>query len=192
MCFSATASFVTAGIVTAVGAAALCRVKDARDLPLAATPVLFGVQQSIEGWLWLNLPVAPDSSTSAGLTLLYLLFAEVFWPVYAPIAVWLVEPSERRRQLVVVCLAVGVAVGAYLLWPLLTRPHGAAILHGHIVYVTGSRQPDSVGLAYLAATGLPLILSSQRTLVALGAVILYHFEQSRRLSASLAVSRRGD
>ena len=147
MCFSAAASFVTAGAVGAIGAAALSRVKDLRELALAVTPVLFGLQQAIEGWQWLTLPLAPESSTSTGLTVLYLFFAEVFWPLYAPIAVWLVEPSERRRQFMVVCLVVGVGVGSYLLLPLLTQPHSASIVEGHIVYVTENRHSEAVGLS---------------------------------------------
>jgi hypothetical protein len=59
MCFSAAASFVTAGVTGAIGAVALTRVNEPRELPLAATPILFALQQSIEGLLWLNLPIAP-------------------------------------------------------------------------------------------------------------------------------------
>lgn len=172
MCFSAPASFVTAGITGAIGIVALTRANELRELPLAVTPLLFAIQQGVEGLLWLNLPLAPDGSFSRALTLFYLFFAEVFWPVYAPIAVWLIEPIERRRILMVVCLGVGTGVGAYLLWSVLVHPHLATILDGHIVYMTEYRQSDAVGIAYLAATGLPLLLSSQRTVVVLGAIIL--------------------
>jgi hypothetical protein len=172
MCFSATASFVTAGVTAVVGIVSLSKINEPRELPLAATPLLFTLQQCIEGLLWLDLPLAPYGSISTGLTFLFLFFAEVFWPVFAPIAVFLIEPSERRRHLMLLWLAVGVSVGGYLLWSILSRPHGAAILEGHIVYVTEYRHSDAVGIAYLAATSLPLLLSSQRTIVALGAVIL--------------------
>jgi len=50
-------------------------------MPLAVTPILFGVQQLTEGLLWLHLPTAPDGPGAANLTLLFLLFAQVFWPV---------------------------------------------------------------------------------------------------------------
>ena len=146
MCFSAPASFVTAGITGAIGIVALTRVSARREVPLAATPLLFALQQSIEGLLWLNLPLAPDGSLSTMLTFLYLFFAEAFWPLYVPIAVWLIEPSERRRLLMVVCLGVGAGVGAYLLWGIFRQPHLATILGGHIVYGTGYRQPDLSGL----------------------------------------------
>jgi len=172
MCFSAPASFVTAGITGAIGIVALTRVSEPRELPLAATPLLFALQQGVEGLLWLNLPLAQDGFLPTALTFLYLFFAEAFWPLYAPIAVWLIEPSERRRLLMVVCLGIGAGVGAYLLWWILGHPLLATIVDGHIVYGTGYRQPDSVGIAYLAATGLPLLLSSQRTVVVLGAIVL--------------------
>ncbi len=42
----------------------------------------------------------------------------------------------------------------------------------HIVYVTEYRYSDAIGVAYLAATGLPLLMSSQRTVVVLGAIVL--------------------
>ena len=96
----------------------------------------------------------------------------MLWPVYAPATVLLIEPDERRRQLMLICLAAGVAVAAYLLWSIVSRPHGARILDEHIVYVTEYRHSDLVALAYLAATGVSLVLSSQRTVLVLGAIIL--------------------
>lgn len=172
MCFSPLASFITAGVTGTIGIVAVTRVSEPRELPLAAAPILFAVQQSIEGLLWLTLPSAPDGAVAHGLTLLFLFFAEVFWPVYAPLTVLLIEPDERRRRLICLCLAIGAVTAAYLLWTILSRDPTALIVDGHIVY--GPKAPPSVALAlgYLAATGLPLILSSRRTIVALGTIIL--------------------
>ncbi len=172
MCFSATASFITAGVTGAIGIVSLVKANGPRERPLAATPLFFALQQSIEGLLWLNLPVAPDGAISNGLTLLFLFFAEVFWPVYAPMTVLLIEPNETRRRLMRLCLAMGVGVGAFLLWSILTRSHGAVILNGHIVYMTEHRYSDIFALGYLAATSFAIVLSSYRTVAALGAIIL--------------------
>ncbi|MGA3001898.1 MAG: DUF6629 family protein [Acetobacteraceae bacterium] len=172
MCFSATASFVTAGLTGSIGIVSLVRVTEPRQLALAATPLFFASQQCVEGLLWLNLPVAPDGPGSAGLTLLFLVFAQVFWPVYAPFAVLLPEPNKRRRRVLLGCLAIGSGVGGWCLWSLLSHAHGAVIRDGHVVYVTEPRHSDGLALAYLAATCLPPLLSSWRTVAALGVIVL--------------------
>jgi hypothetical protein len=210
MCFSATASFTSAGILGVIGVACLARASSAREWPVAAAPLIFALQQSIEGLLWLNLLETPEGWRSQGLTSLFLFFAEVFWPIYVPIAVLLIEPSRERRRLIYVCLTAGLSVGAHLLWGVLTLPHAAKIIDDHIVYFTEQKASNIVAAAYLASTALPLMLSSRRTVAMLGAivfvgsivayvvywdafvsvwcffaaatsgVILFHFEQSRR------------
>jgi hypothetical protein len=172
MCFSATASFVTAGVTGAIGVAALARAHEPREWPLAATPLFFALQQTVEGFLWLALPAAPEGAVATYLTFAFLFFAQVFWPVYAPATTLLIEPHERRRQLMLVCLALGAGVGAYLFWSIVTREHDAVVLDGHIVYATEYAHSEAIGVAYLTATGLPLLLSSRRTVFALGAIII--------------------
>jgi hypothetical protein len=172
MCFSATASFVTAGLTGSIGIVSLTRVNAPRELPLALTPILFALQQGIEGLLWLEIPVAPSGWAAGSLTLLYLLFAQVLWPVYAPSAVYLIEPSQGQRRIMLVCLAVGVVVSGCLLWSILTESPGAVVRDYHVVYVTGQRSPMALALAYLVATSLPPLLSSRRTVAALGVLVL--------------------
>ena len=98
MCFSAQASFVTAAITGGIGIVALTRINEPREGPFAAAPLLFALQQAVEGLLWLNLPSAPDGSFTTVLTFLYLLLAEAFWPFYAPFAIWLIEPSVNNWE----------------------------------------------------------------------------------------------
>lgn len=135
-------------------------------------PIVFAIQQSIEGLLWLNLPLAPDGPVATRLTLLFLLLAEVWWPLYVPAMMLLVEPDARRRRLMLPWLVAGLGVAAYLLWGIVMRPHGARILSGHVVYVTEHQFPFAVGLAYLAATCLPLLMSTHRAVVILGVIVL--------------------
>ena len=172
MCFSPTASFLTAGVTGVIGVVCLMRATRPAELALAATPLLFGAQQAIEGGLWLTLPAAPHGLWAAGLTLAFLLFAQVFWPLYAPLAAWSLEPDRRRRRLMLVCLACGAVVAGFLLRRMLGSPHDAVIANRCIVYRSEGGHPVLVGLAYLAATSAPLILSSRRTILALGAIVL--------------------
>ena len=176
MCFSATASFVTAGMTVAVGIVALARTRHWRETPMAATPLLFALQQSLEGLIWLALPSAGEGSPLGSLvtsaTFLYLVMAEVLWPIYMPLAVLLIEPQVQRRGFMLLCLTVGVSVAGYLLWWIVTQPYGAILQDGHIVYRTSHTPTVSLALSYLASTCLPLLLSSHRTMITLGAVIL--------------------
>lgn len=172
MCFSATASFITASVTGVVGILALSRVNNAREIPLAMVPVFFAAQQVIEGSLWLNLPSDPHGPVATALTLTFLLFAEVLWPMYAPITIWLVEPSARRRHLMLIFIATGLIVSLYLLWWILTHSHSAAIVADHIDYVTEDRHSDVLGVAYLAATCFPMLFSSRRTVTMLGVIVL--------------------
>jgi len=84
----------------------------------------------------------------------------------------LIEPSPTRRRLIGLCLAAGLATSGYLLWALLAAPHGADISGSHIVYQLGGHRSPILALAYVVATGLPLLLSSHRTVVVLGVIVL--------------------
>src|SRR5271163_592318 len=168
MCFSANASFVAAGITGAMGVASVTRSSRARELPLAAAPIIFGLQQCIEGLLWLNLMDSPEGRNSGGLTSLFLFFEEGFWPICVPKAVFLIEPNRERRRLLVGCLMLGLAVGAYLLWEISNGSHFATIRDNHIVYFTEQPQSNAVAIAYLASTALPLVPCSRRTVTIFG------------------------
>ena len=171
MCFSATASFVTAGLTGAVGLYAVSRSRGMREFPLASMPLFFAVQQFTEGGLWLTLPIAPEGAVSSWLSHAFLVFALIFWPVFAPLAAYLVEPDVYRRRLIGICLAVGGAVSACFLWLLLTQSHQALIADGHISYEIGTA-PVSVQGAYMVATTMGLLVSSYRSVAALGLIVL--------------------
>jgi hypothetical protein len=171
MCFSPTASFTAAAVTGALGLIAVARTRRPQDLPLAVTPLLFATQQGLEGFLWLNLPIAPHGANTAALVLAYLVFAQVLWPVWAPFAILSLETDARRRRLIWPCLAVGAGVSAYLLWRLVTLGAVATVQEGHIAYNTGDAHVLVVGAAYLTATVLTPMFSSSRTVVALGVVV---------------------
>jgi hypothetical protein len=166
------ASFSTAGLTGAIGLVCLLRTTKAREIPLAATPLVFGLQQAIEGALWLVLPTAPHGPAADALTLAFLVFALVFWPVYAPAACLWLEPQTPRRRILVGSLAIGVGIACYLGLHAITGPRDAIIAGRCIVYRMPGGHPLWIGAAYMAATTRPLIASSRRILHVLGAVTL--------------------
>jgi hypothetical protein len=134
-------------------------------------PVAFSVQQGIEGMLWLMLPIEPNSQVVAILTYIYLVYAKVLWPVYAPLAALLLEPDRSRWRLMLIALAAGVVAAMAFGLRIMTGSHEAIIGNGHIVYDGSELAAFGIGGLYVLAVVSPLLLSSHRMLRVLGLIV---------------------
>jgi hypothetical protein len=83
-----------------MGAVAISRTRSGREIPLAAFPLLFGIQQLVEGALWLRLESQITDWTTSVLAHGFLTFAEIVWPILVPISALLdvmtVVPGAAR------------------------------------------------------------------------------------------------
>jgi hypothetical protein len=131
MCFSATASFVAGGALSAAGAVTLREAKVKSNIPLAAMPLLFGLQQLLEGVVWVSLGVPWLHSAAA---FMYVMFSHVLWPTYLPLAVMAAEPPGRRKSVLKGFLLFGVALSAWLYSHIVAGPITATHTAGGIVY----------------------------------------------------------
>ena len=131
MCFSATASFVAGGALSATGVVTLTQAKNKTEVPLAAIPLLFGIQQAVEGVIWISfdLPLLNTVMTYA-----YLMFAYVLWPIFVPIAVVLIETDPIRKNILRALSLGGFVLGTYLLYFIFADPGKAHILNQSIAY----------------------------------------------------------
>ena len=174
MCFSAAASFSAGALLLGVGTLTLKSARRSCELPFAAIPLLFAVQQLTEGVIWLTFSYeAPQ--LNAVMTHVYSFFSHVLWPVYVPAAALLIEPPGRRRRAMLVFVAAGIAVGAYLLYilvayPVVSRPTGQ-----HIEYVSPHFFAAAAMTLYLMSTSVSLILSTYRTVKFFGVLAVLSF-----------------
>lgn len=99
MCFSATASFVTAAAAGAAGAWCIARAPSPRYWLLAAVPLILAGQQAIEGVIWLALSEPISSQAIDRLASAFLFVGQALWPLVIPVAVLFVEPPGWRRPL---------------------------------------------------------------------------------------------
>lgn len=113
MCFSAPASFIAGSVLSAAGVATLTQPKKKSEIPLALIPLFFGVQQLTEGLVWVSLQNGYLRLNLIA-TYSFSFFAQVFWPIFVPLAVVLVEPLAWRRKVIVVCGGLGEVVGLCL------------------------------------------------------------------------------
>jgi hypothetical protein len=188
MCFSATASFSLAAATAVIGVATLHQVRHRRELILAVVPLLFALQQVIEGLLWLELSGAGDRVVIAALAFAFLLFAEVLWPVYAALAVLLVEPDHRRRVILCAIAATGAALSLYLLSGLLREPPAASVRGHSIAY---SRITDIFSwqqAAYVIVTVGAPVVSSHRIIRLFGVVVAIGFAITAYAYAATLIS----
>ena len=193
MCFSSQASFLVAGGLLPLGLTSLnaCRRQQRPDLlPLAVSPLVFALQQTLEGLVWLGLD-HPDLTTAGGgvlsvstTALAYLFFAYGFWLVWMPWSILRMEPSlpPPRRRIVQAILVLGGLGGAGLWLPLLSQAPRLQpqVVAGSLAYSPPLLLDAWVNLAagsslYAAVIAGPLLLSDRPPLRGCGVVILVAF-----------------
>jgi len=171
MCFSATASFTAASFVGTAGLFTVSRATNVRELPLAGTPLLFGVQQAIEGALWLVLPHPEQSAWALLLANGFAVIALVLWPLYAPVAAAFVEDDAKRRALMWWLIPFGVAFALYSGIDIAHHPYRAVLTAHSLCYINNSPYPPfAIGIYVLATCG-GFWLSTHRGLRVFGVIV---------------------
>ena len=159
MCFSATASFTAGAGLLIVGTVTARRASRPAELPFALIPALFGVQQLIEGAIWLTLPDKAPLLNYV-LTLAYSLFSHVLWPVYVPVAILLLEPIGWRRRMLFAIALSGAVVGVFLLYFIMSLPIVSQVQGHHIIYVSPHFYIVAVMILYVVSTCVSMLFSS--------------------------------
>ena len=109
------------------------------------------------------------------MTPVYSFFSHVLWPAYVPLAVWLIEPPGQRRNLLVVFVAAGFAVAAYLLYILVVFPVVSRPSSQHIEDDSPHFFAVLTMALYLLSTTTSPLLSTHRWVKAFGALSLLAF-----------------
>ncbi|OYY66085.1 MAG: hypothetical protein B7Y51_02040 [Burkholderiales bacterium 28-67-8] len=174
MCFSAQASFSVGTLLLGIGALSWRAAHGRGERAFAAIPALFALQQFIEGLLWLS--VSHDApQLGVAMTYAFSFFSHLFWPVYVPLAVLLIEPRRPRQQAVFGCALLGLAVSSWLLLSMSEYGVVAQVHSQHIEYVSSADLGPLTMLSYLVSTSISPLISSHRTVRAFGALALLSF-----------------
>ena len=172
MCFSPEADFTAGAVLVGIGVETLRRVHARRELIVGALPLLFGVHQLTEGFVWLALRGQVSSGVGGAATEAYIIYAHAVLPAIVPLGFALLEPDPRhsRRMWPLVC--VGVLLGMYLLWQVTAYPVGAQQQPHCIDYTTHTPNDVLIGALYVVVTCGPALLSSRKYLRWFGLVSL--------------------
>jgi hypothetical protein len=175
MCFSAGASFVGGIIISGIGIATVRKVHKPSQLVFASIPLFFGVQQIIEGCLWLTLHDADYINIQKITTYLFLIMAQVLWPTLIPVSVLLMEENKKRKKILWIFLSLGMTLSLYYAFCLLSFTVTPQIMGYHIQYNTTF--PESLAMSafivYLVATITPLFISGVKRTHLMGILMFF-------------------
>ena len=172
MCFSAAANFVGSGVLGAIGAVTLTKVKHRRELLFASLPVLFAIHQFIEGFVWLGLDGMLSPAVTHDMGAAFMLYAQGLLPFLLPLSVVLFEPDVKSRRRMLPFLLVGGATALYSLWALMAFPTQVFVEGHSIVYVNPGTNYTTLAALYLIATCGSLFFSGIKDMVVLGSANL--------------------
>jgi hypothetical protein len=164
MCFSPEADFTAGVVVAGVGVETLRRVHARRELVVGALPLLFGIHQLVEGFVWLGLRGQVSKGLGDAAKEAYIVYAHAVLPVIVPIGFMLLEPDRRRSRWMRPLVCLGLILGIYLLWQVTAYPVGAQEEARCIDYTTHTPNDVLIGLLYVVATCGPALMSSRRHL----------------------------
>ncbi len=172
MCFSATASLIAGGTLSTVGVLTISKAKNKRELPFASIPLLFGIQQLIEGVVWLSFG---NSALNGIATYGFSMFSHVLWPIFVPIAILLLEKDLVRRRILQVFTGVGLAVGIFLLYFIIQDGITSQVVNKSIFYNSSHLYLPLVLTLYVLATCVSFLISSDKIINIIGIVMLGSF-----------------
>ena len=179
MCFSAAASFATAAVLIPLGGYTLKTAwqKDQRYLGWALFPLFFGIQQALEGGVWLALG-REDPSQVHSFALGFLFFAYFVWPFLIPFSAFLVEDRSGRRLVFLALSIVGFLIGLSLFFPLLVDADRLPItIERHSIAYNSRLIWDAIAptsvlrVVYAGIVCVPLLLSSVKSVRIFGVLI---------------------
>jgi hypothetical protein len=174
MCYSAGASFAAGVVISAVGVVVVRGVRESSQRLFAIIPFLFAIQQFAEGCLCLNLQSNDYEIFKSICNYVYLITAQVIWPVIIPLSVLLMEEDSKRRMILRTLLFAGIALSLYYGFYLLTSNVTSEILNCHILYTIDSLKTLAlpIFLFYLAITVAPLFISSVKRMYLMGILMI--------------------
>lgn len=169
MCFSASASLIAGTGLCIIGKETLKKPKVKTDIPFASIPLIFGIQQFVEGAVWLSIGMPVINQV---LAFIFLFFAYVVWPVFVPVAILLMEIDPRRKKLIKIFAVCGMIAGMTMLYSILTGPIEAQVIQQSISYSSIGNFPQAIFWLYLAATAFSCVASSHKMVSFFGITIL--------------------
>jgi hypothetical protein len=177
MCFSANASFVASAILGVVGVASIKKIQIPSQVMFACIPIVFSFQQFIEGFVWITLTNNNYTGKQKIPIYLFVIFAQVVWPIWVPLSFLLIEKNIHRKKVLSIIVGIGSLLSLYHLYCLIFYNVSATITPNHIYYDLDF--PKEIFLIlncfYFLTIIIPPFVSSNKRMSILGILLFISF-----------------
>ena len=177
MCFSASASFGSAILLSIIGVGCVANTKKKSQVMFASIPFFFAVQQLTEGFIWLSVKTDNDDIYRTMLLHFYLIFAYVLWPSFVPASIYLLEKNPVKIKLLRFISIAGIMLSVSYTFFLIRFPVTMESGIYHIKYIMDF--PASfmtfASIAYGISTVLPQFISSVKRMKWMGMLIIFSY-----------------
>jgi hypothetical protein len=190
MCFSAGASFGAGIVLSTLSVITLQKAKGTDKIMFAAIPLLFAIQQIVEGIVWLSLIDPAYLYWRQTATYIYLFFAQVMWPIWVPIAMLRMEKQRTRIRILWALSVIGVLTSVCLAYCLWAYDVQAAVRGRHIAYDIDfpTALASYGGIFYILVTIAPPFFSSIKKMWTVGLTILLSYLFTKLYFAEYIIS----
>lgn len=189
MCFSATASIASAGVLLMMGIASLKKAMPQKNLyPFAALPIFFGIQQACEWMVWTGFNTSNQTYIYYGSSG-FLFFGLIFWPFWIPFSLYHVEQKPLRKKILGWITVMAIGYSASLLY-LGCCSFTTLISNHHVSYGVPGLDPYTyvLTLLYVAFTVLSFFIASHHLLWIFGLSLFFAFIASLTMFAGTIIS----
>jgi len=182
MCFSASASFATSGVLAASGIAISRIQKPKSEIPLSLFPYIFATHQFIEGILWLNHTGVVAAEYKLYAVYGFVFIAYVLWPICVPFSAYVIETGRWRRGIILLSQCIGLYVGLTALISIIRGTVDASVVGHGFAYSINT--PDFFLALYLVSVSVPFLMSKKKRLVLFGAALTLSWVAAMLIASS--------
>ncbi len=161
-------NFTFSIVVGIVGIMTLRRVSTPNELVFASLPLLFALHEFTQGFVWLGVYGLIEARALEIAESIYIFYAYGLLPFIIPLAIWLIEPKGRRRDLIALLMMMGALLSVYTMWGFSVKHATVSIKDGFLYYLNPMTDYVWVAVLYILTTGGSLILSRNITIQLFG------------------------
>ncbi len=166
--YFAVLNFTLSGAIGLIGILTLRKVSTPNEVVFALLPLLFALHQFTEGFVWLGVGGHIEARAFNMAAGLFIYYAQGLLPFLVPLAVWLIEKQQWRKNILGILTLLGLALAVYTMYGLSMVPSSVSVLNNTLFYNNPWTANYYDAIIYIITTCGSLMLSSSISIALFG------------------------